>query len=247
MLRRAAFSPNIKERADCSAALFTADGELLVQAEHIPVHLGSMPASVAAAIEAFGATALAPGRPGRPQRPLRRRHPPQRPHPGGAVLPRRPPGRMGRQPGPPRRRGRDGAGLDPGRRHRDLPGGPAHPAGAAHRRGRGDPVRQLPHARRAPGRPRRPAGRQRGRGRAAGRPRRHRRPLRRGHRLRRAAHAGRPGRGPRRAVDVRRRDRLVRPVARAATPGPDRGHPDRRRARRPPSTSPAPTASGPAT
>jgi N-methylhydantoinase B/oxoprolinase/acetone carboxylase alpha subunit len=52
-LRRAAFSPNIKERADCSAALFTADGELLVQAEHIPVHLGSMPASVRAAIERF--------------------------------------------------------------------------------------------------------------------------------------------------------------------------------------------------
>jgi N-methylhydantoinase B/oxoprolinase/acetone carboxylase alpha subunit len=54
VLRRAAFSPNIKERADCSAALFTADGTLLVQAEHIPVHLGSMPASVAAALERFG-------------------------------------------------------------------------------------------------------------------------------------------------------------------------------------------------
>jgi N-methylhydantoinase B/oxoprolinase/acetone carboxylase alpha subunit len=54
VLRRAAFSPNIKERADCSAALFTADGEMLVQAEHIPVHLGSMPASVRAAIDAFG-------------------------------------------------------------------------------------------------------------------------------------------------------------------------------------------------
>ena len=54
VLRRAAFSPNIKERADCSAALFTPSGELLVQAEHIPVHLGSMPASVLAAIEAFG-------------------------------------------------------------------------------------------------------------------------------------------------------------------------------------------------
>ena len=60
VLRRAAYSPNIKERADCSAALFTAEGELLVQAEHIPVHLGSMPASVAAAIDAFGG-ALAPG------------------------------------------------------------------------------------------------------------------------------------------------------------------------------------------
>ena len=61
VLRRAAFSPNIKERADCSAALFTPDGELLVQAEHIPVHLGSMPASVAAAIAAFGAEGVAPG------------------------------------------------------------------------------------------------------------------------------------------------------------------------------------------
>ncbi len=60
VLRRAAFSPNIKERADCSAALFDADGELLVQAEHIPVHLGSMPASVRAAIDAFGET-LGPG------------------------------------------------------------------------------------------------------------------------------------------------------------------------------------------
>jgi len=60
VLRRAAFSPNIKERADCSAALFTASGDLLVQAEHIPVHLGSMPASVAAAIDAFG-DHVAPG------------------------------------------------------------------------------------------------------------------------------------------------------------------------------------------
>ena len=60
VLRRAAFSPNIKERADCSAALFTADGELLVQAEHIPVHLGSMPASVDAAIERFGSS-IEPG------------------------------------------------------------------------------------------------------------------------------------------------------------------------------------------
>jgi 5-oxoprolinase (ATP-hydrolysing) len=54
VLRRAAFSPNIKERADCSAALFTPAGELLAQAEHIPVHLGSMPASVRAALDAFG-------------------------------------------------------------------------------------------------------------------------------------------------------------------------------------------------
>ncbi|MGH9274942.1 MAG: hydantoinase B/oxoprolinase family protein, partial [Acidimicrobiales bacterium] len=55
VLRRSASSPNIKERADCSAAVFTPAGELLAQAEHIPVHLGSMPASVAAAIAAHGA------------------------------------------------------------------------------------------------------------------------------------------------------------------------------------------------
>src|SRR5262249_43609796 len=56
VLRRAAYSPNIKERADCSCALFTPDGTLLVQAEHIPVHLGSMPAAVRAAIDACGTT-----------------------------------------------------------------------------------------------------------------------------------------------------------------------------------------------
>jgi N-methylhydantoinase B/oxoprolinase/acetone carboxylase alpha subunit len=52
VLRRSASSPNIRERADCSAACFTAAGELLAQAEHIPVHLGSMPAAVRAAIDA---------------------------------------------------------------------------------------------------------------------------------------------------------------------------------------------------
>jgi len=60
VLRRTAYSPNIKERADCSAAIFVADGEMLAQAEHIPVHLGSMPASVAAVIARFG-TAIEPG------------------------------------------------------------------------------------------------------------------------------------------------------------------------------------------
>ena len=52
VLMRAAFSPNIKERLDHSCAVFDGDGELLAQAAHIPVHLGSMPASVRAAIEA---------------------------------------------------------------------------------------------------------------------------------------------------------------------------------------------------
>jgi N-methylhydantoinase B len=53
VLRRTSLSPNIKERADCSAAVFTADGQMLAQAEHIPVHLGSMPASVEACLEVF--------------------------------------------------------------------------------------------------------------------------------------------------------------------------------------------------
>jgi len=61
VLQRAAFSPNIKERADCSAAVFDASGQLLAQAEHIPVHLGSMPASVAAVLARFAADPLRPG------------------------------------------------------------------------------------------------------------------------------------------------------------------------------------------
>ena len=56
VLRNTSFSPNIKERVDCSAAVFTPDGEMLAQAEHIPVHLGSMPASVHAVMEVFGAS-----------------------------------------------------------------------------------------------------------------------------------------------------------------------------------------------
>ena len=42
VLRRAAFSPNIKDRLDFSCALFGADGQLFAQADHMPVHLGSM-------------------------------------------------------------------------------------------------------------------------------------------------------------------------------------------------------------
>jgi len=50
VLIRSAFSPNIKERHDCSTALFDPDGALVMQAEHIPVHLGSMPDAVAAVL-----------------------------------------------------------------------------------------------------------------------------------------------------------------------------------------------------
>lgn len=48
VLVRSAFSANIKERRDCSTALFADDGRMIVQAEHIPVHLGAMPEAVAA-------------------------------------------------------------------------------------------------------------------------------------------------------------------------------------------------------
>ena len=61
VLRRAAFSPNIKERADCSAAVFDRHGRALAQAAHIPVHLGSMPASVRAVIEDLASGGDVPG------------------------------------------------------------------------------------------------------------------------------------------------------------------------------------------
>ncbi len=57
-LRRTAFSPNIKERRDYSCAIFDANGEVIAMGDHMPVHLGSMPKSVHAAIEKF---ALGPG------------------------------------------------------------------------------------------------------------------------------------------------------------------------------------------
>ena len=50
-LNRTAFSPNIKERRDFSCAVFNREGDMIAQAAHIPVHLGSMPLSVKSAIE----------------------------------------------------------------------------------------------------------------------------------------------------------------------------------------------------
>ena len=49
-LIRSAHSSNIKERRDASTALFDSDGQMIMQAEHIPVHLGAMPAAVAAVL-----------------------------------------------------------------------------------------------------------------------------------------------------------------------------------------------------
>lgn len=57
LLERSAISPNIRERRDASCALFDADGRMVAQAAHIPVHLGAMPESVAA----VRATGAAPG------------------------------------------------------------------------------------------------------------------------------------------------------------------------------------------
>src|ERR1043165_2850081 len=57
-LRRTAFSPNIKERRDYSCAVFDAKGRVIAQGDHMPVHLGSMPMAVAAALNEIK---LAPG------------------------------------------------------------------------------------------------------------------------------------------------------------------------------------------
>jgi N-methylhydantoinase B len=52
-LKRTAYSPNIKERMDASCAIFDAEGRMLAQAEHIPVHLGAMPLTVESALLHF--------------------------------------------------------------------------------------------------------------------------------------------------------------------------------------------------
>jgi N-methylhydantoinase B len=55
VLKRTSFSPNIKERMDASCAVFDAQAQLVAQAEHVPVHLGSMLRSVEATVAAAGA------------------------------------------------------------------------------------------------------------------------------------------------------------------------------------------------
>src|SRR5512146_421461 len=50
-LRRTAFSPNIKERRDYSCAVFDSVGAVIAMGDHMPVHLGSMPMSVRAAVD----------------------------------------------------------------------------------------------------------------------------------------------------------------------------------------------------
>lgn len=60
-LVRASYSTNIKERRDCSTALFDAQGQTLAQAEHIPIHLGSLLGIVGAILERYPLSELRPG------------------------------------------------------------------------------------------------------------------------------------------------------------------------------------------
>ena len=59
VLKLTSFSPNIKERMDASCAIFDAEAQLIAQAEHVPIHLGSMLRAVGPTIAAAGP--LAPG------------------------------------------------------------------------------------------------------------------------------------------------------------------------------------------
>lgn len=61
ILIRSSFSSNIKERRDCSTALFDASGRLITQADHIPIHLGAMIGAVEAMLKRYPLEAMAPG------------------------------------------------------------------------------------------------------------------------------------------------------------------------------------------
>jgi N-methylhydantoinase B len=60
-LIRTALSPNIKDRRDCSTAIYTGEGELVAQAEHIPLHLGLMVSVVKETLRKFSIDRLEPG------------------------------------------------------------------------------------------------------------------------------------------------------------------------------------------
>ena len=201
LLIRGAYSSNIKERRDCSAALFDAEGRMVAQAEHIPVHLGAMPEAVAAVIERDPA----PGRRLDPQRPLPRRHAPARHHARLADRRRRRDHRLRGHARAPLRRRRDAPRLDARRLARHLAGGDRDPAAAARRRrARADP-RQRPHARHPPRRPARPDRGQPPRGPAARGARRAARPRRRSSRPSRRSSPTPSGARARRCASVRRR------------------------------------------
>ncbi len=87
-LAQTAYSVNIKERLDFSCALFDAEGNLIANAPHMPVHLGSMGESIKTVIAKNAGTDAA-GRRLRTERPLQRRHPPARRHGHHARVPGR--------------------------------------------------------------------------------------------------------------------------------------------------------------
>src|SRR5690606_30331696 len=60
-LIRSSFSSNIKERKDCSVALFDAAGRLVAQAAHVPVHLGSLSGGIDAVLRRYGTAGIRPG------------------------------------------------------------------------------------------------------------------------------------------------------------------------------------------
>lgn len=60
-LIRTSYSPNIKDRRDCSAGVYLPDGTLVSQAEHIPLHLGLMPTVIKNALAEYGTDRLGPG------------------------------------------------------------------------------------------------------------------------------------------------------------------------------------------
>ena len=60
-LMRTAFSPNIKERADCSTAIFDGEGHVVAQAQRVPIHLGSMIGAIEAIRKRYPEEDLRPG------------------------------------------------------------------------------------------------------------------------------------------------------------------------------------------
>ena len=95
-LQSTAHSVNIKERLDFSCAIFDAAGQLIANAPHMPVHLGSMGESIKMIISR-NPGAMKAGRRLHAQRPLPRRHAPARHHRGHPRVPRRRPGRRQRR------------------------------------------------------------------------------------------------------------------------------------------------------
>src|ERR1041385_9436645 len=60
-LQRTAFSPNIKERADCSTAIFDAQGQVVALAQRVPIHLGSMVGAVDEILKRYPESEIRPG------------------------------------------------------------------------------------------------------------------------------------------------------------------------------------------